>query len=197
LAPRKTLLPRLLSGPASQSLLDLGTGSGQVPASLARAAARHDIRLLVVGVDRKLSHLVIGRQLNISQLRVVAAAHQLPFRNRSFDWSLSNLFFHHFLAAENLKILGQMRRVSRRGAVVIDLRQSRVGRLVARLMLLLLRVGPVARYDGKLSMDQAWHIREVQGLTSNQSVDELRPRFPFRFSLVLPGTTEADVTESS
>ena len=74
---------------------------------------------------------------------------------------------------------------TRREDCVVDLRQSKIGGLLARWLLPLLRVGPVALYDGKLSVDQAWEIEQVRELVGSQNVAELSPRFPVRFSLVI------------
>lgn len=180
-----TLAKRLAAGPRRQILLDLGTGSGLVPAALARVARRAGVVLLNVGCDRKLSHLLYGRRCGHAQLRVVSRAEQLPFADGSFDWSLSTLLLHHFDRATNLLVLTEMSRIARVGAVVLDLRRSRLAPLLFRLLATLLRMGPVARYDGLVSLEQAWTRAEVEELAAGLAVVELRRRFPFRFSLVV------------
>ena len=165
--------------------LDLGTGTGRVAHALARAADRQGSPLRIVGVDRKLKHLVIGRSLGVPQLRVVADARALPFKDSAFSWSFSTLFFHHFDEKANLEILTEMRRVAADGVAVVDLRRSRLAAFLLRLILPLLGAGPVTRHDGKVSMERAWSLEEVNLLTLRMPVIELRPRFPFRFALVL------------
>ncbi len=182
---RRTLYPRMAGGPRRQRLLDLGTGSGLIPEVLGTAAARAGVDLSVVGCDRKLSHLLHGRRRGRRQLRVVASADRLPFADGAFDWSLSTLLLHHFDAAANLAVLAEMRRVARAGAVVVDLCRSRLARLLFRPLAALLGMGPVARYDGLISLEQAWSLPEVGRLAADLPVLELRRRFPFRFSLVL------------
>ena len=184
---------RLAGGPRRQSLLDLGTGSGLVPSRLAAAAARSGVDLLNVGCDRKLSHLVHGRRRGHRQLRVVASVEALPFADGAFDWSLSTLLLHHFDRPVSLRVLAEMRRVARAGAVVVDLRRSRLARLLFRPLAALLGMGPVARYDGLVSLAQAWTEAEVERLTAGLPVVELRRRFPFRFSLVVDSGRGADV----
>jgi ubiquinone/menaquinone biosynthesis C-methylase UbiE len=192
----RALRSRISNSPESQRLIDLGTGSGTVTAYLQQTAAKRGIRLQVIGVDRKLGHLLFGRQLGNRHLRVVAAAEALPFRDEASDWSFSNLFFHHFSPGQNRRILTEMQRVSRRGSLIIDLRRALCARALVRLLLPLLRVGPVASYDGRVSTDQAWCMKDLAKLTSGLPVLELRRRFPFRFSLVLEnhfGPTEPRV----
>ena len=185
LPARRALAHRLAAGPGHQSLLDLGTGSGLVPAGLARVAARADVRLRTVGCDRKLSHLLFGRRRGREQPLVVARAEELPFADAAFDWSLSTLLLHHFDRAGNQRVLAEMRRVARAGAVIVDLRRSRLARLLFRPLAALLRMGPVATYDGLVSLEQAWSTAEAERLAAGLPVIELARRFPFRFSLVI------------
>jgi len=183
----RALVPRITKGPRCQVLIDLGTGSGRVSMNLKQVALREGVLLRVVGVDRKLSHLLYGRRHDTSQSRVVADAEALPFRSTSADWTYSNLLFHHFTSEENRRILEEMQRVSRRGAVVVDLRRALCARGLIRLLLPLFRIGEVASSDGKLSTDQAWCLEDVRQIVVDLPVQELRRRFPFRFSLVLQG----------
>jgi hypothetical protein len=141
----------------------------------------------VVGVDRKLAHLLAGGARRPPQLRLVADARHLPLRDGAVDWSLSTLFFHHFDAAGNRRVVAEMRRVARRGAAIVDLRQSALARRLGPLLIAALGVGPITRHDGRVSLARAWPLPAVAALVEGQPVVELRRRFPFRFSLVLEG----------
>lgn len=183
---KRTLLPRLGRWDRPRLVLDVGTGMGEVAWDLARAAGRRGAPLKVVGMDAKLRHLAIGRAAGAPQLRVVADATALPFRDGAVEWSFSTLFFHHFDEAANRQVLAGMVRVSRAGAVVIDLRRSALARwLLVHLALPLFRASEVTRHDGRVSMERAWSIEEVRRLAEGFEVAELRGRFPFRFSLVV------------
>jgi len=186
----RTLLPRLVEGPARQRLIDLGFGTGQVSRILRHRARKRGIELKVIGVDRKLSHLLIARARVADPVAVVACATALPFRSSSSDWVYSNLLFHHFSVEDNAGILAEMVRVACRATVVVDLRRSRIGCWLANILLPLLGLGPVAVYDGKLSMRQAWSLDEVRDLLDPDLIVELRRRFPVRFSLVVSCSPE-------
>lgn len=186
----RAVLPRLLAGEGHAALLDVGTGSGDVVGRLAEEAARRGRRTTVIGVDRKLTHLLVGRRRHPEQLRVVADARELPFREGAVEWSLSSLFFHHFDAADNRAIVAEMVRVARVGAAVVDLRASRLGRRLGRLLVPLTGAGPITRHDGRVSLAKAWPLDRVAELAGETGLEvlELRKRFPFRFSLLLrPG----------
>jgi ubiquinone/menaquinone biosynthesis C-methylase UbiE len=187
---KRTLLPRLDRWTGPRRVLDLGTGTGEVAADLARAAARQGSPLQVVGLDLKLRHLVIGRRgkrSGSSQHRVVGDATALPFRDGVFEWSFSTLFFHHFEADSNRRVLAEMRRVSRAGAVVVDLRPSRLAKRLLLVFLRLTGASEVTRHDGRVSFERSWSLKDVARLTRGLPVRELRRRFPFRWSLVVDG----------
>lgn len=191
-AARRTVVPRLAQAAERRgavSFLDLGTGSGSVAGAVARTAERRGARVRLVGLDRRLTHLVVGRRLpglgGREPLRVAASVEELPFRDGAFDWTVSNLLFHHFDGPANRRVLAEMRRCARRGAMVVDLRRSRLAVALARAVFPFLGVGRVARHDGVLSLRQSWTVGEVRELVAGLPVVELRRRFPFRWSLVV------------
>lgn len=190
-AVRSALVPRLSASETTPgrtlSILDLGTGAGDVAPVLAHALARRGTTATFTGVDRKLAHLVAGRRRGYGGRRVVADLAALPFRDDAFDWTMSHLVFHHFADDANRRILASMLRLAPRAAIV-DLARSRVACWLVPIALRAIGVGPVALADGILSIGQASTLAEVRELTSSleaASALELRRRFPFRFSLIL------------
>lgn len=187
LLPRLTRAPSGTASPDRVDLLDVGTGTGAGTRRIVRIARRRGVEARAVGVDRRLAHLAVGQDLGIRQLRVAASADALPFRDAAFDWTSSHLLFHHFGGPANRRIVDEMRRCARRGVVIVDLRPSRLAAFLARVFFLLLGIGAIAREDGVLSVRQAWTLEETRTLATRLRwpVQELRTRFPFRWSLVL------------
>ncbi len=177
--------PLLARGPRRQLLLDVGTGSGQVAAALKRVAGRSRREVDVIGLDRKLSHLLFARRRGAVTSAVVASADALPFAEGAVDWALSTLLLHHFDRDDGRALIDEMVRVSSRGAAIIDLRRSWLASLLIRLILPILGVARVASHDGKLSADSAWSLPQVRKLVDDLPVSELERRFPLRFSLVI------------
>jgi SAM-dependent methyltransferase len=179
-----------VAGAPNAWCLDLGAGGGHFAAELERAAGRRGSTLRVLGVDRKLAHLVAGRRLGSPQRAVVADASALPLRAAAVACAFSHLFFHHFDDAGNRVVLAEMRRVAR-VAVVVDLRRSALARALVRPFLRLLRLSPIAYHDGVLSVRRSYGLAAVRAVTAGLPVRELRRRFPLRWSLVVEGSEAA------
>ncbi len=179
------LLPVLSRGPRVQRLLDIGTGDGRVAAEARRRASARGIELRVVGLDRKLAHLTIGRRTGFDQLRVVGDALALPLRDGAVDVSISSFFQHHFDGTSGRRVFDEMRRVAGRAAIVVDIRRSRLGGVLGRLVLTALRMGPITAHDGRLSLDQGWTLDEVRASAPPDAIVTLRRRWPFRWALQL------------
>jgi SAM-dependent methyltransferase len=146
----------LLDGLALPSLLDVGAGSGDVPAWLRE---RRGGRLRVVLLDLKRLHL----QAAPPDLgRVVADVRRLPFPPRSFDVVTASLFLHHFDAPELPEVLRALYGLARRGLVVNDLRRARVPYTFGRATFPLLFQSQVSVEDGLISIRRAFQARELE-----------------------------------
>jgi ubiquinone/menaquinone biosynthesis C-methylase UbiE len=100
-------------------LLDVGTGTAQIPIQLCRAAPTAD----VLAIDLAEHMLRLGRE-NVRQaglsdrLRLERAdAKQLPYAAFTFGAVLSNSIVHHI--PEPARVLAEMLRVTRRGGLVL------------------------------------------------------------------------------
>jgi SAM-dependent methyltransferase len=193
--PLRRAVLAAVRGERGALVLDLGAGGGHVAADLARRgdahrndARRSDAAPKVVGLDIKLSHLLAGRRMGSPQVPVVADASALPFPPGAFACAFSHLFFHHLDEAANRRVIEQMRRVARRAVVIVDLRRSRLSRLLVRPCLRLLGLSPTAYHDGVVSAETSYALPAVADVVAGLPVRELRARFPFRWTLVVAGS---------
>lgn len=98
-------------------VLDVGTGTAQIPIELAGRSLPADI----LGVDLSVEMLHVGRR-NIDRSRQTAIrlqladAKRLPFGAASMDVVMSNSIIHHI--PEPAAVFGQMKRVARRGGLL-------------------------------------------------------------------------------
>jgi hypothetical protein len=123
------LYPRLRqhSGPAT--LLDLGTGSADVPRALAAWAAAHRRPLTITAVDWAARNLAVARARVAGQASVhllQADAAHLPLGPHSVDYVVTTLFLHHFAPAAAVAVLRAAFGVTRRTLLVSDLVRGRL-----------------------------------------------------------------------
>ncbi len=166
--------------PAGGRLLDVGCGSGDVPAFL---QARLPGPLLAVGVDVKALHLQAAPP---SVRRVVADVRRLPFPDRAFDVVTASLFLHHFAEADLPAILAGLHRLARRALVVNDLHRARVPYLFGRTAFPLLLRSRVSVEDGLLSIRRGFRADELREAFARAGLPAVTVRrlFPYRLLAV-------------
>jgi len=166
--------------PRQATLLDVGTGVGDIPARATQLAARQGIELTAVGLD-SVPDLVKTTTHRIP-MGVCANALALPFSDSSIDVVCCSQVLHHFEDANALILLREMNRVARRYAIVSDLRRSWLA--VAGLwgVSFPLRFHPVSRHDGVVSILRGFTTDELRSLVQRAvAVDpDVRSRLGFR-----------------
>jgi SAM-dependent methyltransferase len=132
------------------TLLDVGTGLGDVPAGVTRRAARRGVRLRTVGLDRapELAAAAAARTTHA----LCGDAFRLPFPDRAFDVVTCSQLLHHFPEREGRILLRELHRVARLRVVVGELRRSWLAAGGFWLASWALRFHPVTRHDGTLSV---------------------------------------------
>ncbi len=113
--------------PARFSVLDLGSGGGDIPFELARWAAKKGKKIYVTAIDLNPYCLTYAGER--------FASPSIRFLNRSafdfetlgsFDYIISSMFFHHLSEEEIVTLLKRIDVHSRRGFLVNDLLRSRL-----------------------------------------------------------------------
>ena len=120
-------LTRLLAGVPrgnTLTLLDVGTGNGDLPARAVAWAARRGIRLVPIGLERHPTAAALTRARGIAT--VLGCAGALPIRPRSVDLVLASQLAHHLSAAANVEFFQAVSQAARLGVVIADLRRSRL-----------------------------------------------------------------------
>lgn len=153
------VIPQL---PADATLLDVGTGVGDIPERARQLAAARGIRLSALGLD-SIPELVTTTTHRIP-LGVCANALALPFADGSVDVVCCSQVLHHFEDADALTMVREMHRVARRSVIISDLRRSWLA--VAGLwgVSFPLRFHPVSRHDGMTSVLRGFTRHELRDL---------------------------------
>lgn len=177
LAELRACLPRLAS---HATLLDVGTGLGDIPSHAAKLAARAGVSLMTVGLERAESLARAARPAMHATL--VADAFRLPFADHSVDVVTCSQVLHHFETAEAEALLAECNRVARHRVIVADLRRSWVAAAGVWTASWPLGFSAWARHDGVLSVLRGFTPRELQALALRvtQAPVTARARVGFR-----------------
>ena len=149
------------------TVLDVGTGAGDIPRELVRWARREGRRIRVFALDRDAATLRIAAQVvrDYPEIRFVRGdALSLPIRPEAVDLTISAMTLHHLEPGAGVQYLAEMDRAARVGFVVNDLVRSRIAHWVVWLITRFITRSHISRHDGPLSVKRSYTPREVSGL---------------------------------
>ena len=145
--------------PSHATLLDVGTGLGDVPAAAARAALAQNITLTTIGLDAL--PVLARRAAAAVSYTVCGSGLTLPFADASIDVAMCSQTLHHFRADQESALLREMNRVASVAVVVSDLRRSWIAAGGFWAASFPLRFHPVTRHDGVLSVLRGYTAGEL------------------------------------
>ena len=147
--------------PRHATLLDVGTGLGDIPGRAKTLAKENGVDLTTLGFD---SALEVTRASGESvSFAVCGDALNLPFADRSVDVVMCSQVLHHFDEADAATLLREMDRVARIRVIVSDIRRSWIAAAGLWLVSFPLRFHAVSRHDGVVSV--------LRGFTPNELSD--------------------------
>lgn len=194
LGGRRALLRHLEAAlpdpPTPVRVLDVGTGSGDLPVAVVSWSRDRGRDLRVVALDLHPATLRAARQRTdpIPEIDLVRAnGLRLPFPDASFDLALLSMTLHHMDAGDLVGLLAELARAARGGAILVgELERSVPAYLGARLLAATVwRRNPVTRHDGPLSVRRGFTPKELRDLAERAGLGEPRVhRHPF-YRLVL------------
>lgn len=145
--------------PSRATLLDVGTGLGDIPCRARSVAKEKGIELTAIGLDAACALAFANcKSLNVS---VCADALHLPFADNSIDIVMCSQVLHHFVDADALTLLREMNRVARTRVIVSDLRRSWIAAAGLWLLSFPLRFHAVSRHDGVVSVMRGFTTTEL------------------------------------
>jgi len=157
---------RALRRLGARTVLDVGSGAGDVPLAVVRDGARRGVRLQVTCLDHSEQMLAIARRATGADpaLEFVRAdGGALPFADAAFDVVTCTLALHHFDPDPARALLRELRRVARVTPVVCDLRRSPVAFAATWLWSRTSR-NRLTRHDAPLSVRRAYTPDEALAL---------------------------------
>jgi 2-polyprenyl-3-methyl-5-hydroxy-6-metoxy-1,4-benzoquinol methylase len=144
-------------------ILDIGSGSCDIPLAVSRWARAHDIPLQFTCLEMAGHAIEIARgqlaragDAAVELLQEDAFAHQPA---GPYDCAVASMCFHHFSNAEILTLMRRLRGFVRQSVLINDLRRSRLASLATRALLAGVPAG--VRHDVLLSIRRGFTISEL------------------------------------
>lgn len=168
------------------SLLDVGSGSGDLPDAARSWLRAHGVEAQVLALDLDPVALALARGAGVAAVR--ADALRLPLGERAVDVVSAAKFAHHFRGPALHGLLAEMARVARRRVLVLDIRRHW---LAYWGFVIWSRVGTrnrLVRYDGPLSVLRGFTSSELSDLGAAVPGYSWTVRSYAGFQLALVGT---------
>ena len=146
--------------PREATLLDVGTGLGDIPCRAREEARRNGVELTTIGLDSA-AELASASRPSVD-FAVCADALRLPFADNSVDIVMCSQVLHHFVGTESTELLREMDRVARVRVIVSDIRRSWIAAAGLWLASFPLRFHAVSRHDGVVSVMRGFTPEELE-----------------------------------
>lgn len=185
----------LVSGIAASAgrpirVLDVATGSADIPVTIVKWARRQGIKVVVTAVD--INPLAVQEATAFARAYpeitvTVADGFSLPFADESFDIVFCAKTLHHFSEEDTVRLLKEIDRVSAMGYIIMDLRRSWVAWLLISMLARLFSRNRLTRYDGPMSVLRSYTVTELGALADRAGLAGYRvAREPF-WLMILSG----------
>jgi 2-polyprenyl-3-methyl-5-hydroxy-6-metoxy-1,4-benzoquinol methylase len=170
-------------------LLDLGTGSADIPAAVVMWGARRGVGVRVTAVDchaltLELARDFLGTSGGVELVQADALDALSRFGRESFDVVHAGMFLHHLSDEQVVEMLRQMGTMSRVGAIWNDLSRDALSRVGVRIMTI--GVPAMVRHDAVVSVEKGFTRREALRIADRAQWERARYRRHLfgRFTLV-------------
>jgi 2-polyprenyl-3-methyl-5-hydroxy-6-metoxy-1,4-benzoquinol methylase len=151
---------------AQMRVVDLATGSGDIPRLLVDHARKIGAQIEVDAVDQQPPTLEIARRLSAGYPEIsYHEANVLEWDDaQGYDIALCSLALHHFSDDDAVKLLRRCRALSKRFVLVSDLRRGFLLRWGVYFLTAVIFREPMTRFDARLSAQRAFSFCEVRQL---------------------------------
>ena len=161
------------AGMGTATMLDVGSGSGDIPDALRGRGERWGRTLRVIALDRDPTAISLASRRGVTSLR--GDATRLPMDDASVDLVTAIKFAHHFAGPELIRLLGEMSRVARSRVVVLDIRRNWLAYAGFVAWSRVFTRNALVRYDGPLSV--------LRGFTRSELLDAVSHRDAFAWDV--------------
>jgi len=164
-------------------IVDLATGSGDIPRLIVDHAREVGARVQIDALDQQAATLEIARTLSADypEVRFVQANIVEWAPGEPYDIVLNSLALHHFSEEDAVRLLRHCRELSRKFVLVSDLRRGLLATVGVYLLTALIFREPMTREDGRTSAARAFSFEELEELARRADWNNFAHR-KFRFA---------------
>ena len=147
-------------------IVDLATGSGDIPRLIVDHARRVGADVAITALDRQAATLEIARKLSAQYPEIsFVSADMLEWKpDSAYDIVLCTLVLHHFSEEDAVRVLKLCRDLSQKFVLVSDLRRGLLASIGVYLLTALIFRDPMTKYDGRVSAARAFSFVELAEL---------------------------------
>src|SRR5262249_53240660 len=183
------LYPLLRHSENTLRIVDLGTGSGEIPMHIAQWARQQRLRIEFYLLDYSRRNILYARENTKAAANMVllqANACTLPFALNQVDYYISSLFLHHFEPEQLVDLLREAYQHARRGIIMSDLVRGYVPLVAFHLIAPVFARHYLTRHDGALSIRRSYTPDELTQMAHAAGIEHARiyRHFPWRMTLV-------------
>jgi 2-polyprenyl-3-methyl-5-hydroxy-6-metoxy-1,4-benzoquinol methylase len=158
-------LRRWIQPRSRMRILDLATGSGDIPRLIVDYARSLSADVTVHAVDQQSSTLEIARNLSRDYPEIeFLEGDVLSFGEGAYDVVLCSLALHHFEEDAAVQLLKRCRELSDKYVLVSDLRRGVIATLGVYLLTTFVFREPMTQTDARLSAERAFSFHEFKSL---------------------------------
>jgi 2-polyprenyl-3-methyl-5-hydroxy-6-metoxy-1,4-benzoquinol methylase len=157
---------RWITPGAQMRIVDLATGSGDIPRLLVDYARRIGAQIEIDAIDQQVATLEIARGLSAEYPEIsYHAANILEWDcKQGYDIALCSLVLHHFSDNDAARLLRRCRDLSKRFVLVSDLRRGLLLQAGVYILTAFIFREPMTRFDARLSAQRAFSFAEMRDL---------------------------------
>jgi ubiquinone/menaquinone biosynthesis C-methylase UbiE len=158
-------LQRWLKPRSKMRIVDLATGSGDIPRLIVDHARRTNVEVTIDAVDQQAATVEIARGLSRDYPEIeFVSGDVLTFSREPYDMVLCSLALHHFAEVDAVTLLKRCRALSKQYVLVADLRRGWLASAGVRLLTTLFFRQEMTQVDARLSAARAFSFSEMRSL---------------------------------
>jgi len=171
-------------------IADIGCGSGEMTALIAKWALNSGRKVETIGIDAN-PHIIDFAIRNTERLPglsfKVMNVLDKEFEQQKFDAVVATLFMHHFTSDQLIGLFRRLREQTKLGFVVNDIHRHAIAFHSIRMLTSLLSKSTMVKFDAPLSVRRAFTRPELEAILAKAAIENysLKWRWAFRWQVVI------------